>query len=56
MLIQRTPSGVETMMRALPLIDLSGRVAFAVPDLHSALAAVGRREGDRFVPLARART
>jgi hypothetical protein len=52
-LIQRTPAGVETGKRTLPLATPAGRVAFAVPALHSAVAAVGRREGDRFVPLAR---
>ena len=52
-LIQRTPSGVETSKRRLPLPTPAGRVAFAVPALHSALAAVGRLQGDRFVPVAR---
>jgi hypothetical protein len=54
-LIQRTPSGVETSKRRLPLPTPSGRVAFAVPALHSVLAAVGRLQGDRFVPVARSR-
>jgi hypothetical protein len=53
LLIQRTPAGVETGKRTVPLATHAGRIAFAVPALHSALAAVGRREGDRFVPLAR---
>jgi hypothetical protein len=53
LLIQKTPSGVETSKRTLRLITPTGRLAFAVPALHSALAAVGRRQGDRFVPLAR---
>ena len=51
--IQKTPSGVETERRSFALSAHTGRLAFAVPALHSALAAVGRREGDRFVPLAR---
>jgi len=54
-LIQRTPAGVETGKRTVALAAPAGRLAFAVPALHSALAAVGRREGDRFVPLARSR-
>ena len=54
-LIQRTPSGVETSKRSLPLPGPSGRVAFAVPALHSALAAAGRRRGERFIPVARSR-
>jgi hypothetical protein len=53
LLIQRTPSGVETTKRAVPLAAHAGRIAFAAPGLHSALAAVGRREADQFVPLAR---
>ena len=55
LLIQKTPSGVETSKRAIRLDEPAGRIAFAVPALHSALAAVGRKQGDRFVPLARSR-
>jgi hypothetical protein len=55
-LIQRTPTGVETGKRTVPLAAIAGRIAFAVPALHSALAAVGRREDDRFVPIARCRS
>ena len=54
-LIQRTPAGVEAGKRTVALAAAAGRIAFAVPALHSAIAAVGRREGDRFVPLARSR-
>jgi hypothetical protein len=54
-LIQRTPAGVETGKRTVALSALAGRLAFAAPALHSALAAVGRREDGRFVPLARSR-
>ena len=53
LLIQKTPAGVEINKRTLPLQTATGRIAFAVPALHSALAAVGRRDGDRFIPLAR---
>ena len=52
-LIQRTASGVETSKRSLPLSAYEGRIAFAVPALHSALAAVGRKASGRFVPVAR---
>jgi hypothetical protein len=52
-LIQRTPSGVETSKRSLPLSAYEGRIAFAVPALHSALAAVGRKASGKFVPVAR---
>jgi hypothetical protein len=56
LLIQKTATGIETRKRALPLTAASGRVAFTAPLLHTALAAVGRREGDRFVPLARSKS
>jgi hypothetical protein len=53
--IQKTPAGVETTARSLPLNAYEGRIAFAVPDLHTALAAVGRKTAGRFVPVARSR-
>jgi hypothetical protein len=62
-LVQKTPTGIETSKRRLLLPETSGRIAFAVPALHTALAAVGhapgagddgeRGEEPRFVPLAR---
>lgn len=52
-LIQKTPSGVETNKRSFLLQAPAGRIALAVPALHSALAAVGSHEGERFIPLAR---
>jgi hypothetical protein len=55
LLIQMTPTGVETTRRAVRLPGCEGRVAYAVPALHSALAAVGQGEGPDFVPLARSR-
>ncbi len=53
LLIQKTPSGVETNKRTLRLDSYEGRIAFSVPALHSALAAVGGVRGGRFVPAAR---
>jgi hypothetical protein len=55
-LVQKTPTGIETSKRRLRLPAASGRIAFAVPALHTALAAVGRPHPDgegRFVPIAR---
>jgi hypothetical protein len=52
-LIQRGPAGVETTRRLVPLAEPAGRLAVPAPGLHSALAAVGRHDGERFVPLAR---
>jgi hypothetical protein len=51
--IQKTPSGVETNKRSLRLTAYEGRVAFAIPALHTALAAVGGQRAGRFVPIAR---
>jgi hypothetical protein len=55
LLIQKTPTGVETTRRSLRLEGNEGRVAYSVRGLHSALAAVGHGEGPAFVPLARSR-
>jgi hypothetical protein len=57
-LVQKTPSGIETSRRRLRLPEPSGRIAFAVPALHAALAALGFSHGGqgddgRFVPIAR---
>jgi len=53
LLLQRTPTGIETSMQRLPLDAPSGRLAVAAPAVHSAVAAVGPVTGGRFVPLAR---
>jgi hypothetical protein len=55
LLIQRTTTGVETTRRSVRLEAPEGRLAYAVPALHTALAAVGYGEGPAFVPLARSR-
>ena len=52
-LIQKTPSGVETNKRSLRLSAYEGRIGFAIPALHTALAAVGGISGGKFVPIAR---
>jgi hypothetical protein len=51
--VQRTPGGIETTKRTLPLDSPSGRRGFAVPGLHSAIAAAGTLVEGRFVPVAR---
>jgi hypothetical protein len=53
LLLQRTPTGIETVKQTLPLDGPSGRLAVAAPAVHSAVAAVGPVMGGRFVPLAR---
>jgi hypothetical protein len=55
-LVQKTPVGIETQTRTLPLATPSGRLAFPAPALHTALAAVGPTKPHRFVPLARGGT
>ncbi len=51
-LIQKTPSGVETNKRSLRLSAYEGRIGFAIPALHTALAAVGKVAAGKFVPIA----
>lgn len=53
LLLQRTPTGIETVKQQLPLDTPSGRLAVAAPAVHSAVAAVGPVMSGRFVPLAR---
>lgn len=52
-LVVRTPAGVATETRSLPLDRPSGRLVLDVAGLHSARAAAGFVSGGRFVPLAR---
>lgn len=53
LLVSRTPSGVTTESRSVPLNANTGRLVLSVPGLHSVRAAAGSVTGDRFVPLAR---
>jgi hypothetical protein len=53
LLLQRTPTGIETAKQTLPLDAPTGLLAVAAPGVHSAVAAVGPVVGGRFVPLAR---
>jgi hypothetical protein len=52
-LVQRTPAGIETSKKILPLETWSGRMGLVTPAIHSALAAAGTIVEGRFVPLAR---
>lgn len=56
MLIQRTPAGIETSKKTLPLDRRAGRLGLAAPALYSVLAAVGAISEGRFVPAARTRS
>lgn len=53
LLITTDETGVATETRTLDVDANSGRAVLAVPGLHSARVAAGRRDGRRFVPLAR---
>jgi hypothetical protein len=53
LILRRTPAGIVPETRTVSLDASSGRLAIPVEGLHSAVAAVGTRKGDRFVPLAR---
>jgi hypothetical protein len=55
LLVRRTAGGVETEARTIRLEGPHGRTKVPAPGLHSARAAAGRLDGERFVPLARAR-
>lgn len=52
-ILRRTPAGIVSETRTVNLDASFGRLAIPVEGLHSAVAAVGTRRGDRFVPLAR---
>lgn len=55
LLLTRTPSGIESSKRTLPLATATGRLALATPAVHSAIAAAGSLADGRFIPLARSR-
>ncbi|HVR62112.1 MAG TPA: hypothetical protein VMU50_09445 [Polyangia bacterium] len=53
LLIMRTPAGIITERRTLPVATAEGRTALPVPDLYAVRVAAGRLEGERFVPIVR---
>jgi hypothetical protein len=53
LLLTRTPSGIESSKRTLPLPAPTGRLALFTPGIHSAAAAAGSLVGGRFIALAR---
>jgi hypothetical protein len=53
LLVSRTPAGVTTEARSVPVDKEAGRLVVSVPGLHSVRAAAGFLNGSRFVPLAR---
>lgn len=53
LLVSRTPAGVTTENRSVPVDANAGRLVLSIPGLHSLRAAAGFMTADRFVPLAR---
>jgi hypothetical protein len=53
LLLMRTPAGIITERRTLPVATAEGRTALAVPDLYAVRVAAGRLDGQRFVPIVR---
>lgn len=53
LLVMRTPAGIITERRTLPVGTVEGRTALAVPDLHTVRVAAGRLENGHFVPMVR---
>jgi hypothetical protein len=53
LLVARTPAGITTESRSVPVTTSAGRMVLSVPGLHSLRAAAGFTAGERFVPLAR---
>ena len=53
LLLRRTPEGIETEGRTMPLASPHGQALIRVPDLHTVRAAAGRLVGETFVPLVR---
>jgi hypothetical protein len=53
LLLRRTPEGIQTDPRTLPLAAAQGRTMVTVSDLCGVRAAAGRLDGEAFIPLVR---
>ena len=53
LLVSRTPAGVTTESRSVPVEANAGRLVLSVPGLHSVRAAAGSLTAGRFIPVAR---
>jgi hypothetical protein len=53
LLLRRTPDGIQTDPRTLPLASAQGHTVVTVDDLCGVRAAAGRLDGGAFVPLVR---
>jgi hypothetical protein len=53
LLVRRTEQGIKVETRTIPTDCPQGQITLSVPGLHSARAAAGTLEGDRFIPVVR---
>jgi len=53
LLVSRSPSGITTESRSIPIDANAGRLVLSLPGLHSVRAAAGSLANGRFIPLAR---
>src|SRR5262245_22294437 len=53
LVLRRTPEGIATESRTVPLSSTEGRTALGVPALHSLRVAAGRLRDGHFVPIVR---
>jgi len=53
LLVSRTPAGITTESRSIPIDANAGRLVVSLPGLHSIRAAAGSLTNGRFIPLAR---
>jgi hypothetical protein len=53
LVLRRTPEGIATESRTLPLSSTQGRTALGVPALHSLRVAAGRLRDGHFIPIVR---
>ena len=53
LILRRTPDGIGTEPRTIPLSSAHGQTVIATPNLYAVRAAAGRLDGDTFIPIAR---
>jgi hypothetical protein len=53
LILRRTPNGIGTEPRTIPLTSAHGQTVIATPNLYAVRAAAGRLDGDTFIPIAR---
>jgi hypothetical protein len=53
LILRRTPQGIGTEPRTIPLTSPHGQTVIAAQNLYAVRAAAGRLDGDTFIPIAR---